>query len=206
MISKIKEKIKGNKRLSEFTIWMISSRYGSRPRIWVRLLLNPLLSKRGKGSKIRFSVRQDIFPFNAFHLGQHSYIEDFCTINNGVGDLIIGDYSRIGVGCTVIAPVIIGNHVHIAQNVVISGLNHNYEDVDRTIESQGVSKALIRIEDDVWVGGNSVITAGVTIGTHSVLAGGSVLTKSMPPYTVWGGVPAKMIKRFNFENREWERV
>lgn len=206
MFASFKAKLKDNSRLKPLIIRMISAPHTARPRLWVRLFVNPMLHKKGKGARIRFSVRKDLFPFNRFILGNHSFVEDFTTLNNGVGDLIIGDHTRIGLGCTVIAPVTIGDHVHLAQNIVISGLNHNYQDVDKTIHEQGVSTSPIVIDDDVWIGANSVITAGVTIGKHSVVAAGSVVTKSIPPYSVWGGNPARPIKQYNFESGEWDRV
>ena len=66
-----------------------------------------------------------------------------------MGDLIIGDYSRIGLRNTIIGPVTIGNDV--LQNVTVSGLNHNYQDVTVCIDKQGVSTNPIIIEDDVWI-------------------------------------------------------
>lgn len=203
-MSGIKERLKSSESLKRFVLFLIVSPYSARPRFWVRWFVNPLIQKR-KGV-IRWSARLDLFPFNKFELGKRSFIEDFATVNNGVGDLIIGERSRVGIGCTIIGPVTIGNDVMLAQNIVVSGLNHNYEDVSCTIHEQGVSKLPIIIEDDVWIGANSVITAGVTIGTHSVVAGGSVVTKSIPPYSVWGGTPAKPLKRYDFERKEWVRV
>lgn len=74
-----------------------------------------------------------------------------------MGDLTIGDYTRIGLGNTIIGPVQIGNHVNLAQNVTVTGLNHNYADVDKPIDEQGVTTLPVIIEDDVWVGANAVI-------------------------------------------------
>ncbi len=200
----LKSKIKSNPRLKKFFLLLLASPYTARPRFWIRQFVNPFYHT--KGGAIRNSVRLDLFPYNKFVMGKHSYVEDFCTLNNGVGDIIMGTQSRIGLGSTVIGPVTIGNQVQIAQNVVISGLNHNYEDITQTIHEQGVNKALIEISDDVWIGANSLITSGVHIGKHSVVAGGSVVTKSIPPYTVWGGTPARMIKKYDFDKGEWVSV
>jgi acetyltransferase-like isoleucine patch superfamily enzyme len=63
-----------------------------------------------------------------------------------------------------------------------------------TIKEQGVQKLDVIIEDDCWIASNAVITAGVTIGKGSVIAAGAVVTESVPPYSVVGGVPAKLIK------------
>ncbi|MEG0453872.1 MAG: acyltransferase, partial [Bacteroides sp.] len=111
-----------------------------------------------------------------------------------------------GLGDTIIGPATIGNHVHLAQHVTVSGLNHNFEQVDKYIDQQGVSTGHITIEDDVWVGTNSVILPGVTIGHHSVVAAGTVVSRSIPPYCVCAGIPARIIKRYNFETKEWERA
>ena len=177
----------------------------TRPNWWIRLF-DFLYLKRGKGSVIYRSVRRDLPPFNRFSLGRHSVVEDFACLNNAVGDLIIGDYTRIGMGDTIIGPVQIGNHVNLAQNVTVTGLNHNFELVDKRIDEQGINKQLIVIEDNVWVGANAVILPGVTLGYHSIVAAGSVVTRSIPPYCVCAGIPARVIKRYNFEMNEWERI
>ena len=93
------------------------------------------------------------------------------------------------------APITIGNNVLIANNVVINSGNHVYNDPKVNINMQGHISAPIIIEDDVWIGANSIIIKGVTIGTGSVIAAGAVVTKSVPPYCVYGGVPAKLIKK-----------
>ena len=178
----------------------------ARPRLWVKWFVNPFIHHRGKSSKIRRSVRLDVLPFNKFSLGNSSTIEDFCTINNGVGDVIIGDRTLIGMSNTIIGPITIGNNVIFAQNIVASALNHQYRDVAVPIVNQPILTAPIIIEDDCWIAANAVITAGVTIGKHSVIAAAAVVTKNIPPYSVAVGNPAKVIKQYNFEAKEWLRV
>lgn len=148
----------------------------------------------------------DIFPFNKFSLGSHATIEDFCTINNGVGDVIIGEETRIGIGNVIIGPVTIGSQVILAQHIAVSGMNHTYTDVTLPTRKQKVTTAPIVIEDEVWVGANAVITAGVTIGKHSVVAAGAVVTKNIPPYSIAVGNPARVIKKYDFDKAEWVRV
>ncbi len=178
----------------------------ARPRYWVRLLLNPFIHKFGKGAKVRSRVRLDVLPFNAFSLGAGSMIEDFSTINNGVGEVFIGDNSLVGMGNVIIGPVRIGNDVILAQNIVMSGLNHGYQDVTLPIHQQKVSTAPIVVEDDCWIGANAVVTAGVTIGKHSVIAAGAVVTRNIPPFSVAVGNPARVIKAYDFERKEWVKV
>lgn len=202
----LKEKIKTNKRLKRFVHWMLIPSYQAKPRKWVRWFVNPFYHKKGKHTVIRKSSRMDVVPFNRFEIDDYSTIEDFCTINNGVGDVIIGKQTRIGMSNVLIGPVSIGNNVIFAQNIVVSGLNHSYEDVHLPISKQKVSTSLIKIEDECWIGANVVITAGVTINRHSIIAAGSVVTKDIPPYSVAAGSPAKVIKQYDFEKEQWMKV
>ncbi|MBI9038604.1 MAG: acyltransferase [Bacteroidales bacterium] len=178
----------------------------AKPRLWVRLFLNPFIHKKGKHTVIRRNTRMDVLPFNNFHIGKNSIIESFSTINNGVGNVIIGDRSKIGISNVVIGPIKIGNDCIFAQNIVLSGLNHGYEDVNISPEDQPITATEILVEDEVWIGANAVVVAGVTIGKHSVVAAGSVVTKDVPPYSVVGGNPAKILKQYNPEAKKWERV
>lgn len=178
----------------------------ARPRLWLRWFVTPFIHQYGKGAVVHGNSRFDIFPFNKFSIGANSTIDDYCTVNNGDGDVIIGDDSRVGVGSIVIGPVIIGKHVIIAQNIMLNGLNHTRSDVAMPVLLQKVSTASINIEDEVWIGANTVIKAGVTIGRHSVVAGGSVVTKNVPPYTIASGNPAKLIKRYDFDKKEWVSI
>ena len=202
----LKESIKSNPRLKKIIHWMLIPTNEARPRLWVKLFVNPFIHKKGKGAKVRRRVRMDVLPFNHFSLGKYSTIEDFCTINNGVGDVQIGNNTLIGMGNTIIGPITIGNDVIFAQNIVASALNHAYSDVTKPIHSQPILTSPIIVEDECWIAANVVITAGVTIGKHSVVGAGSVVTKSVPPYSVVVGNPAKVIKQYNFEKAEWIRV
>lgn len=199
----LKEKIKGNPGLKRFVHWALVN--DARPRLWVKLFINPFVHKRGNGAKIR-RARLDVLPFNRFDIGRKSVIEDFSVINNGVGDVFIGDNTLIGLSNVIIGPVSIGNNVILAQHIVLSGLNHEYRDINVPIVNQKVTVAPIVIEDDCWIAANSVITSGVTIGKHSVVAGGSVVTKNVPPYSVVAGNPAKVIRQYNSKTENWERV
>ncbi len=198
--------IKSNPALKKLIHWSLIPKHQARPRLWVRWFVNPFFHKKGKGTTICQRTRIDVLPFQNFSIGNYSTIEDFATINNGVGAVSIGDNSRIGIGNVIIGPVTIGNNVILAQNIVMSGLNHNYTNVDIPIYLQGETVANITIEDDCWIGANVVITAGVTIGKHSVVAGGAVVTKDIPSFCVAVGNPARVVKRYNFETKGWESI
>lgn len=197
--------LKSNKRLKEIVIYLMTPKNQARPRWWVKHFLNPFKHKKGKHSLIRKRTRIDVFPWNDFRIGNDSTIEDFSTINNGVGAVMIGDRTRIGLGNVIIGPVTIGNDIMFAQNIVLSGLNHGYEDVTIPPSRQTTSVSPIVVEDNVWVGANSVIVAGVTIGRHAVVAAGSVVTRNVPPCSVVAGNPAKLLKQYNPETKIWER-
>ena len=109
-------RIKANPKLKQMVISMLTPKNQARPRLWVKLFLNPFRHKRGRHSCIRRNTRMDVFPWNDFILGKDSTIEDFATVNNGAGPVYIGERSRIGLSCTVIGPVIIGNDIMLAQN------------------------------------------------------------------------------------------
>ena len=198
--------IKSNPKLKKIAHWLIIPRGQARPRFWVRLFVNPFIHKRGKNTIIRFNTRMDLFPFKQFEIGSNSIVEAFATINNGVGDVFIGDNCGIGLSNVIIGPVKLGNYVMLAQNIVISGLNHGYEDVTLPPRIQKVVTKQIIIEDNVWIGANCVITAGVTIGKHSVIGAGSVVTKDIPQFSVAVGNPARVIKKYNFETNTWGKI
>jgi acetyltransferase-like isoleucine patch superfamily enzyme len=200
------EKIKSNPRLKKLVLWMLMPKNQARPRLWVKLFLNPFKHHKGKGSVIRRRTRMDVLPFNLFSMGANSTIEDFATVNNGVGPVVIGDRTRIGLGCVLIGPVTVGNDVMFAQNVVVSGLNHGYQDINTPPSLQPVETKPISIGDEVWIGANVVITAGVTIGKHAVVAAGSVVTKDVPDFSIAAGNPARILKQYNSETMQWERI
>jgi acetyltransferase-like isoleucine patch superfamily enzyme len=202
----LKEKIKSNDRLKNLVHWSILIPNQTRPRLWIKWFVNPFYHKKGKGACIRRRTRMDIVPWNKFELGNYSTIEDFSAINNGVGSVIIGDQTKIGLSNTIIGPVTIGNNIRLAQNVTMSGLNHNYKNVKTPIYEQGVSTTPIVIEDETWIGANVVVVAGVTIGKHSIIAAGSIVTKNIPPYSVAAGNPARIIKQYNFKTNIWQKI
>lgn len=190
----VRAKFKNNPKFKKFIDWVIMNQVETRPR-WFMRLLAPLYQHRGKHSVIHRSARMDTPPYRIFSLGDYSVIESFACINNAVGDVIIGDHTRIGLHNTIIGPVDIGSHVNLAQGITVSALNHNFSDTNKRIDEQGVSTNQVTIEDDVWVGANAVILPGVTIGEHCVVAAGAVVTKDVPPHSLVAGVPAKVIKK-----------
>jgi len=185
---------------------MITPRRNPRPRWWVRIFLFPFYIKMGKGATIRSRSRIDIFPWHKFELGKQTTIEDFCTVNNGSGDVILGDRVRIGIGSVVIGPVKMGNGSGLGQHVFVSGFNHGYGDADRNSSVQPLDIRETVIEDEAHIGANSVVLAGVTIGKRCQVGAGSVVTRDIPPFSVAVGNPARVIKQYNPGTHTWEKV
>lgn len=108
--------------------------------------------------------------------------------------LVIGDYSELGTRCMIHSNVALGNHVIMGPDVKIYSRNHLFGSLDTPIALQGKEYKKTCIGDDVWIGANALILGGVTVGSHSVVAAGSVVTRDVPEWAVVGGNPAKLIK------------
>jgi len=116
-------------------------------------------------------------------------------------DSLIGEYSVIrGQG-----GVEIGDRVYTSPFTQIIAVNHVFDDPNYPFVDQGITAEGIVIEDDVWLGASVVITDGVRVGKGAVVAAGAVVTKDVPPHTVVGGVPAKIIKKIDGSMSNSER-
>jgi len=105
-------------------------------------------------------------------------------------DGLIGEYNVIrGQG-----GVTIGDRVYTSPFTQIIAVNHVFDDPKRSFIEQGITAQGIVIEDDVWMGASAVITDGVRVGKGAVVAAGAVVAEDVPPHTVVGGVPAKVIR------------
>ena len=110
-------------------------------------------------------------------------------------DLEIGDNSGVGIDCEVYGPVTIGDNVMMGPEVVIYTSGHKHDRIDIPMMEQGSSDPQpVIIGNDVWIGRRAIIMPGVTIGDGAIVGAGAVVTKNVKPYTVAGGVPAKVIK------------
>ncbi|EAZ82534.1 acyltransferase [Algoriphagus machipongonensis] len=111
-----------------------------------------------------------------------------------------GNGVKIGNNCQInervrLDNVEIGNNVMIARECIVLGKTHLNSDVDVPMADQGRSEAFTSyIEDDVWLGLRVIVMPGVRIGKGSIVGAGAVVTKDIPAFTIWGGVPAKFIK------------
>lgn len=110
--------------------------------------------------------------------------------------LRVGDNTSISRGTIINCSgyVNIGSNVLIGPNVTMYSQNHIFEDRSKLIVEQGYVRKKPVIEDDVWIASNVVILPGVTVGKGAVIAGGSIVTKNVPPYAICAGSPAKPIR------------
>ncbi len=122
--------------------------------------------------------------------------------------LIIGDGSYLGNFCHVFASskIEIGKKVLIADRVYISDNVHGYKNIHLPIIDQPVEQTdTVLIDDGAWIGEN-VCIIGASVGKNSVIGANAVVTKNIPDYCLAVGAPAKIIKRYNFEHKEWQKT
>lgn len=139
------------------------------------------------------SPKSNIRNHKNIFLGKKIFVNPFVVL--WPQELFIGDNVQINPGTAIYGKVKIGKNVMIAPNCMIVGGNHNFQQTDVPMISQGHTSLGIEIEEDVWIGANSVITDGVKISTGAVVAAGSVVTRDVLPFSIVGGVPAKEIKK-----------
>ena len=147
----------------------------------------------------------------ALVFGKHDSVYAGCSFSIGVnGRCTVGDFTLLN-GALVMAEekIEIGSHCLISWNVGIADSDfHPLDPAQRLIDAQAVAPffkdrpprpklktAPVKISDNVWIGMNATILKGVTIGENSVVAAGSVVTKSVPPNTVVAGNPAVFVKQ-----------
>lgn len=141
------------------------------------------VAKIGKRTKIHATV--------ILRQGENIEIGEECLINHN--NVLQAGKSE--------AKIKIGNYVHTGANVMIIAFNHAFDSRDIPVIKQDYYDADVNIEDDVWIGGGSIILPGVHIGKGAIIAGGSVVNKNVPEYAIVGGVPAKVIK-YRDENKK----
>ena len=139
--------------------------------------------------------------------GKNVYLEYGSIFSNS--KIYIGNDVNIRRNCIIQsgkANIYIGNHVMITSYVTMNAGNHRIDIVGKNMKEIKMSEKLpendrdIVIEDDVWIGQKATILNGVHIGRGSVIGAGAIVTKDVPPYTIYTGIPEKkMRRRFNDE-------
>ena len=123
--------------------------------------------------------------------------------------LSIGNHVRVTARCriTCAGTISIGNDTLIAPDVYITDHNHGMDpEAERGYSPQDIVIKDVIIGEGVWLGQRVCVLPGVTIGAHSIIGAGGIVTRDIPPYSIAVGIPAKVIKIWNFERKCWEAV
>lgn len=172
--------------------------YGRKFRMLGRntCLFQPMQINNPRG----ISIGDDVFiAHNAWLMG---------AVNIEAVGLVIQERTTIGHFAHIVAlnSVVIENDVLIADRVFISDSTHTYDVLDVPIKNQPVKFLQpVVIGTESWIGEN-VCILGVSIGKHCIVASNSVVTKDIPDYCVVAGVPAKVIKKYDFKTKKWEKM
>jgi len=154
------------------------------------------------GKNLRVGTNVEITGGGNIYVGSNINIMKYTSFYaNDKGEIRLGDNISINsnacIGAANGGEILIKNNVLIANNVVIRAADHAFESVKKPIIKQGHKGGKIVIGEDCWICANVVITQGVTIGDHSVVAAGSVVINDVEPFSVVGGCPAKLIRKRN---------
>lgn len=141
---------------------------------------------------------------NNFSIGRNSIIECTGVLRELGESLEIGENVGIAANAfiAVRGKIKIGNDTIFGPNVSIHAENHNFSELDKPIRLQGATRKGIEIGNDCWIGSKVTILDGVKIGNHAIVAAGAVVNKNVPDYAIVGGVPAKILKMRNSEEKE----
>lgn len=182
-------------------------RFGYPPKMKIFLASGVKISCKNllalkSGVSIGENVNINALSKNGIKLGKNVSIGDYCrleasgTITDiGLG-IEIGDNSGIGAYSFVggAGGVKIGSDVIMGQWVSFHPENHNHENLDKPIRLQGVNRKGITVEDDCWIGAKATFLDGAHVGRGCVIAAGAVVRGHIPPYSIAGGVPARVIR------------
>ena len=165
------------------------------------------------GKNVFINAHLKTFNASSIQLGSNLHIGKNCTlmcykVQDKIGKIVLDDDSCIG-DCFRVetgGDVVIGKHNLIASNVSIYSHNHGTNPIKACgFGGQPLSGKDVCIKEECWIGEKVIILPGVTIGEHSIIGAGSIVTKSIPSYSIAVGNPAKIIKKWDFENNEWKR-
>ena len=178
----------------EFPLWFLRI-FPTEIGMFLRRICYSVLFKKTK-KFLRIAENVTVKGFKNIELGERVTFNQFSDIPavNGclkVGDRFVGNYLQLLAGE---GKITIGNDVMVGPHTIIRAANHNLERIDIPMIKQGHTWGNIVIEDDVWIAAKAVILSNVTIGKGSVVAAGAIVTKDVPPFSVVGGIPAKIIK------------
>jgi len=185
-----------NRRIGRWWRWRIRPHLVAARPYWHRIkFLLHCFKFEQFGNRCALAGPVKILGTPRIYLGNHVAFRSHITIG-GHGVLEIDDHAVINDNCIISAykHIKIGKNVMLAPFVYILDIDHAFTDKQTPISQQGYKTARVVIEDGVWIGTQSVITRGVTIGQNSIIAANSVVTRDIPPDSIAAGSPAVVIR------------
>lgn len=147
------------------------------------------------GYKLFYKFRLFLVKRIIKNCGKDVLIKDKAYFGKGER-LTIGDRSQLGQNVRLGGTITLGEDVVMGPDVIMMATSHEFSSIEIPINLQEAApENPIFIGNDVWIGTRVIILPGVHIGNHSIIAAGSVVTKSCEAYSIIGGVPAKLIKK-----------
>lgn len=172
---------------------------------------------RCKGMNIKYTssmpINTVIENYNQIEIGKHCNFDKRTILRvfneeNDKSKITIGDFFCGGNDLKILCcgSVNIGNDVTCAGGVFITSENHGLNPLTPSFNDNKLERSNVTIEDGVWLGEKVIVLPGVTIGKKSVIGAGSVVTKSVPPYCIAVGNPARVVKKWDFEEGKYKRI
>lgn len=149
---------------------------------------------RAMGTNVEFAPGVTIITPENVSVGDNVLFNIGCHVQAS-SPVTIGSKTHFAPYCILYGPLEVGDKCAVAAHTVFASIGHTYDRPEIPFVDQPAQKAPIVLEDNVWIGANASIIAGVRIGTGSIVGAGAVVTHDVEPYSVVGGVPARLIRR-----------
>jgi len=180
-------------------VWYFSNRFrfksiGKKSFINSPLKITPLCISLGENVRVFKNCRiEGVFSYNNVNFNPSIIVGNNVSVQQNLH-------------LTCANSIVIGKNTAIASNVTITDIHHQYENIKIPIESQDILVQQVKIGENCKIYNNSVILPGCKIGNHVTIGANSVVAIEVPDYCVVVGAPAKIVKRYNFESKSWQKT
>ena len=168
--------------------------FGRKSIVFKPLLITPRKISIGRGVSIQAGCR-----IEGVSLYSNVKFDPKIEINDGVS-------IQQNLHLTCASHIVISKNTAIAANVTITDIDHPYTDIDLPIAKQAIRVNPVIIGEDGHICNNAVILSGTSIGKHCVVGANSVVKGIFPDYCIIAGAPARIVKRYNFEKKSWDKT
>ncbi|MBM6879749.1 acyltransferase [[Clostridium] spiroforme] len=161
------------------------------------------------GKKSYFQNKHNISIDEETQILDYARLQSYSHLTKIPGEIIIGKRCYIGFYFSALAGsnIVIEDNVLIASHVIITSENHSIDPENSLYYmDQPLQCRPVKIKEGSWIGEKAIILPGVEIGKKCIIGAGSVVTKSIPDYSIAVGNPAKVIKKYNFSKHTWEKL